>query len=50
MVEKSDEIWRMKHLKKFDKQNFDELSWVFARAGKNKLLWDYNVLAKVENL
>ena len=32
------------------KQNFDELSWVFAHAGKNKLLWDYNVLAKVENL
>ena len=34
MVEKSDEIWRMKHLRKFDKQNFDELSWGFARAGK----------------
>ena len=49
-VEKSDKIWEMKHLRKFDEQNFDELSWVFARAGKNKLLWDYNVLAKVDNL
>ena len=35
-------------IRKFDEQNFDELSWVFACAGKNKLLWDYNVLTKVE--
>ena len=40
----------MKHLRKFDEQNFDELCRVFASAGKNKLSWDYNVLAKVENL
>ena len=25
-VEKSDKIWRAKHVRKFDKQNFDELS------------------------
>ena len=49
-MEKSDEISRMKHVRKFDEQNFDELSKVFVRAGKNKLLWDYNVLAMVENL
>ena len=49
-MEKSDEIWQMKHVKKFDEQNFDKLSSVFVRAGKNKLLWDYNVLVKVENL
>ena len=44
----------MKHIRKFDEQNFDKLSCVFARAVKNKLLWDYNascnVLARVENL
>ena len=25
-VEKSDEIWQIKHIKKFDEQNFDKLS------------------------
>ena len=25
-VEKSDEIWWMKHVRKFDEQNFDKLS------------------------
>ena len=25
-VEKSDKIWQMKHVRKFDEQNFDELS------------------------
>ena len=40
----------MKHVRNFDKQNFDELSEVFVHAGKNKLLWDYNVHVKVENL
>ena len=24
MVEKSDKIWRIKHVRKFDKQNFDK--------------------------
>ena len=34
MVEKSDEIERMKHVRKFDEQNFDELSYVlFALQG-----------------
>ena len=28
MVEKSDEIWQMKHVKKLDEQNFDKLSYV----------------------
>ena len=39
----------MKHVRKFDEQNFDKLSYVFIRAGKNKLLWDNNVLVRVEN-
>ena len=40
----------MKYVRKFDEQNFDELSQVYAHAGKNKLLWDYNVLTRIENL
>ena len=48
-MEKSDKVWRMKHVRKFSEQNFDELSEVFVRAGKNKL-WDYNVLSSVKNL
>ena len=43
MVEKSDENWRIKHFRKFDEQNFDELSWIFVHASKNKLLWNYHV-------
>ena len=42
-VEKSDKNWRIKHFRKFDEQNFDEFSWVFIRASKNKLLWNYHV-------
>ena len=34
MEEKSDEIWRIKHVRKFDEQNFDELSWDLVHAGK----------------
>ena len=41
----------MKHVRKFNEQNFDEsVELGFVRAGKNKLLWNYNVLARVENL
>ena len=40
----------MKHVRKFDEQNFDELSQIFARTGKNNLLWDSNVLVRGENL
>ena len=40
----------MKHVRKFNEQNFDKLSKVFVHAGKNKVLWDYNVLARSENL
>ena len=50
MVEKSDEIWQMKHIRKFNEQNFDEIELGFVRAGKSKLLWNYNLLARVENL
>ena len=28
MVEKSDEIWRIKHVRKFDEQNFDKLNYI----------------------
>ena len=38
MVEKSDEIWRIKHVRKFDEQNFDELSYIFVCAAKNKII------------
>ena len=31
-----DEIWRIKHVRKFDKQNFDKLSYVYICAAKNK--------------
>ena len=27
MVEKSDEIWQMKHVRKFDEQNYDEQNY-----------------------
>ena len=27
-MEKSDEIWRIKHVRKFDEENFDELNYV----------------------
>ena len=36
MVEKSDKIWQIKHVRKFDEQNFDELSYIFVFATKNK--------------
>ena len=29
MVERSDEIWQIKHVRKFDEQNFDELIVAF---------------------
>ena len=32
MVGKSDEIWQINHVRKFDEQNFDELSYIFVRA------------------
>ena len=34
-MEKSDEIWRIKHVRKFDKQNFNELIVAFARHSSN---------------
>ena len=42
-VEKFDEIWWIRHVRKFDEQNYDELSYVFILASKNKLLWNYDV-------
>ena len=42
-MEKSDENLRIKYFRKFHEQNFDELSWIFVRASKNKLLWNYHV-------
>ena len=35
-MEKSDEVLRIKPVRNFDEQNFDELSYVFIRATKNK--------------
>ena len=34
-MEKSDEIWRIKHVRKFDMQNFDELNYAFICNTKN---------------
>ena len=33
-VEKSDDIWRVKHVRKLDKQKFDKLSYVFVHTAK----------------
>ena len=49
MVEKSDKIWWIKHVRKFDEQNFDELSCIFVPAAKNKYyLQNYHMVVRVE--
>ena len=35
---KSDKIWRIKHVRKFDEQNFDKLSYIFVHTAKKILL------------
>ena len=48
-MEKSDEIWWMKHVRKFDEQKLWRMELGFAHADKNKLLWSYNVLSRVKS-
>ena len=41
-VEKSDKNWRIKHFRKFDEQNFDELSYRIVQNGGGGKLWRIN--------